>query len=377
MPARIPPVDPRPTATLAAEAGVGPVVRLPRSGLPTWAIAAIALAVALLLFIVLDARRRAALAPAPEPVAESIGAAPPPPLTVPREAPPPVAVQILPTAPAPAPAAPPPQPQIVYVPQPIPTPVAAPEPAPPPPRVATEAALVYDASAPAPAAAGAGGSAPAAPAEGEAATTGPGVNLGGRARAGVFANRSTTVPQGTLIPAVLETALNSTRPGFARAIVQRDIRGFDGSRVLIPRGSRLIGEYQSQVAPGQRRALVNWVRLIRPDGATIAVGSPAGDPLGRGGIRARVNTHFFERFGGAILQSALDIAVNLATGAVLDDSDSTVVVIPGLGGVQQALPTSQLIQPAQITNTLTVRPGTSISIFVARDLDFTGVETRR
>lgn len=376
MPARTPPTDPRPMATLATETGVGPVVRLPRSGLPGWAIAAIALFVALLLFIVLDARRRAALAPAPEPVAESIGAAPPPPLTVPRDQPPPVTFQVLPPTAAPAPAAPP-RPQIVYVPQPVPTPMAvpAPEPAPPPPRVATEPALVFDASAPA--AAAAGGSAPAAPAQGEAATAGPGVNLGGRARAGVFANRSTTVPQGTLIPAVLETALNSTRPGFARAIVQRDIRGFDGSRVLIPRGSRLIGEYQSQVQPGQRRALVNWVRLIRPDGATMAIGSPAGDPLGRGGIRARVNTHFFERFGGAILQSALDIAVNLATGAVLDDSDSTVVVIPGLGNLQQTLPTSQLIQPAQITNTLTVRPGTSISIFVARDLDFTGVETRR
>ena len=111
---------------------------------------------------------------------------------------------------------------------------------------------------------------------------------------------------------MLETALDSTRPGFARAIVSRDVRGFDGSRVLIPRGSRLIGEYRSEVAPGQRRALVNWTRLIRPDGVTIAIGSPAGDPLGRGGIRARVNSHFFERFAGAILQSALDIGVNLA-----------------------------------------------------------------
>src|SRR3546814_16795973 len=64
-----------------------------------------------------------------------------------------------------------------------------------------------------------------------------------RSRAGSMSNRSTTVPQGTLIPAVLETAFNSTGSGFARALVQRDIYGFDGARVLIPRGSRLIGEY--------------------------------------------------------------------------------------------------------------------------------------
>ena len=134
----------------------------------------------------------------------------------------------------------------------------------------------------------------------------------GAARAGMFANRGTTVPQGTLIPAVLETALDSTRPGFARAIVSRDVRGFDGSRVLIPRGSRLIGEYRSDVQPGQHRALVNWTRLIRPDGVTIAIGSPAADTLGGGGIRANVNSHFFARFAGAILQSVLDVGVNLA-----------------------------------------------------------------
>jgi type IV secretion system protein VirB10 len=185
----------------------------------------------------------------------------------------------------------------------------------------------------------------------------------------VLANRGTTVAQGALIPAVLETALDSTRPGFARAIVSRDVRGFDGTKVLIPRGSRLIGEYRSEVAPGQRRALVIWTRLIRPDGVTIAIGSPAGDPLGRGGIRANVNSHFFERFAGAILQSGLDIGVNLASRA----GGGTVVVLPGQ--VQGSL--GQLVQPQQITPTLTVRQGTSISIFVARDLDFTGVENRR
>jgi type IV secretion system protein VirB10 len=167
---------------------------------------------------------------------------------------------------------------------------------------------------------------------------------------------------------VLETALDSTRPGLARAIVSRDVRGFDGSRVLIPRGSRLIGEYRSEAARGQRRALVTWLRLIRPDGMTIAIASPAADPLGRGGIRAKVNSHFFERFAGAILQSALDIGVNLASRA----GNGTTIVLPGTA--QAAV---QVIQPAQITPTLKVKPGTSISVFAARDLDFSGAENRR
>ncbi|TGX46554.1 TrbI/VirB10 family protein [Sphingomonas naasensis] len=188
---------------------------------------------------------------------------------------------------------------------------------------------------------------------------------GTRAGAGVLANRATTVPQGTLIPAVLETALDSTRPGLARAIVSRDVRGFDGSRILIPRGSRLIGEYRSDAEAGQNRMLVNWIRLIRPDGATIAIGSPASDTLGGSGIRASVNSHFFERFAGAILQSALDVGVNLASRSV----DSPVVVLPGSGGGPRVFPN-------QVRPTLKVKAATSISIFVARDLDFTGVEGR-
>jgi len=365
MPSKPPPTDPRLMARLPGEAGVMPVVRLPRAGVPPWAIAVGAVVAAILLFIVLDSRRRQATVPQPTERAESTGVvAPPQPLVIPR---PPI--QVVPqTAPPPAAAvpAPPVQPQIIYVPQPAPpAPPQMPEPAPPPARVASEPALVFDSGAPAAAASATAGEAEAAPAAPGATVAG-----GGRARAGVFANRSTTVPQGTLIPAVLETALDSTRPGFARAIVARDVRGFDGSRVLIPRGSRLIGEYRSEVSPGQRRALVNWTRLIRPDGVTMAIGSPAGDPLGRGGIRGRVNTHFFERFAGAILQSALDVAVNLAGRA----GNDTVVVVPS--GVQGAA-TAQIIQPAQVTPTLRVRQGTSISIFVARDLDFTGVESRR
>jgi type IV secretion system protein VirB10 len=366
MATREPPGDPRPFTRLSGEAGAMPVVGRPRAGPSGLAIGLGAVVAGLLLFAVLDARRREPAAPAVRMRASDRLQTPaaPPPLYVPPAVPAPV---VVPAAPVPAagpripPPSPPPPPQIVYVPQPVPVPAPAPELPMPPPRVATEPALVIDSGAPPPPAA-----AGAAPAEGV-----PAAALaisGSRARAGAFANRATTVAQGTLIPAVLETALDSTRPGLARAIVSRDVRGFDGSRVLIPRGSRLIGEYRSEAAPGQRRALVNWVRLIRPDGVTIAIGSPAADPLGRGGIRAKVNSHFFERFAGAILQSALDIGVNLASRT----GNGTTVILPG---TTQAA--TQIIQPAQITPTLKVRPGTSISIFAARDLDFSGAENRR
>jgi type IV secretion system protein VirB10 len=360
------PGDPRPFARLSGEAGAMPVVGRPRAGPSGLVIGVAAVAAGVLLFAVLDARRREPAAPAVRMRAADrlqSPAAPPPLYVPPAAAPVPVVVPAIPvpaSTPRSPPPSPPPPPQIIYVPQPVPVPTAPAEPPPPPPRVATGPALVIDSGAPPPAAAA------ASPAEGASVTAS--AVTGGRARAGAFANRATTVAQGTLIPAVLETALDSTRPGLARAIVSRDVRGFDGSRVLIPRGSRLIGEYRSEAAPGQRRALVNWVRLIRPDGVTIAIGSPAADPLGRGGIKAKVNSHFFERFAGAILQSALDIGVNLASRA----GNGTTVILPG---TTQA--TTQILQPAQVTPTLKVKPGTSISIFAARDLDFSGAENRR
>lgn len=180
-----------------------------------------------------------------------------------------------------------------------------------------------------------------------------------------FLNPSLTIPQGTVIPAVLETALDSTRAGAVRALVQRDVLGFDGSRVLISRGSRLYGEYEANIQSGQNRALVRWTRLIRPDGVTIALDSPSSDPLGRAGIRGKVDSKFLQRFGGALLQTVLDlgagVAINRATGGVI-------VALPG------STQNLRVTEPQQIQPTLKVRHGTSVSVFVARDLDFSTVD---
>lgn len=353
-----------------AERGVMPRVARPRAGLSSTAIVIGAVLAGILLFTILDARRRDLSAPAVRPArADLVGASqalptlyiPPVPrtATVPPSAPPAVAVQLTPpvrpqAVPAPTPTPSVPSPPQVYGPPPVP--------AAPPPRTSGGAILVIDSSQALPAAERAAPTAEGGAAPAQASTA-------ARSRAGAMSNRATTVPQGTLIPTVLETALDSTGAGFARALVQRDVRGFDGTRVLIPRGSRLIGEYASETSPGQKRAFVTWTRLIRPDGVTIAIGSPATDPVGVGGVRASVNSHFFERFAGSILQTAMLIGGNLAARSV---GDSVVVALPG------SFPGTAATTPAtQIPPTLSVRQGTSVSVFVARDLDFTGVEAPR
>ena len=175
-----------------------------------------------------------------------------------------------------------------------------------------------------------------------------------------------------MIPAVLETALDSDLPGFARAVVSRDVRSFDGASVLIPRGSRVIGEYRSATALGQTRAFVIWTRVLRPDGVSIQIGSPVTDPLGRAGVSGSVNRHFLESFGGAILLSV----VSAASTALAGSSPSTQIVI---GSSQQASSLASIASayaPIIIPPTIKVPQGTPIRIFVARDLDFTPVQGR-
>ena len=145
---------------------------------------------------------------------------------------------------------------------------------------------------------------------------------------------------------------------------------FDGNSILIPRGSRLIGEFQADATPGQRRALVIWTQLIRPDGVIIAIASPAADPLGRGGIAGKVNNHFFERFGGSILQTVLMIGANSATRS---SNSAVVVALPGaIGQAGQGI-----TQGADVRPSIEVKEGETITIFVARPLDFSGMDTVR
>ncbi|MDI6623315.1 MAG: TrbI/VirB10 family protein, partial [Brevundimonas sp.] len=181
---------------------------------------------------------------------------------------------------------------------------------------------------------------------------------------------STTVPQGTLIPAVLETALDSTRPGHVRAIVSRDVRGFDGSQVLIPRGTRVFGDYQADMSAGQNRALVQWTRLVRPDGVTIAIASPAADMEGRAGIEGRVDSHSLERFGGALLRTILNVGGNLVGQRI--GGDGSVIILPGGSPGAEALTAETGPRP-----TLRVAAGARVTVFVARDLEFPPSEAGR
>ena len=353
-------VDPR---TALDDRTVEPVVRVPSAGLSGAAIAIICVLLGVGLFLILDGNRRRNAQASVKAVPTEAMLVAPQPLAVPLPLLEPV--QAIPltdraaSLPAPAPpVAQRPQPMAsapIYMP-----PMPPPQPTMPAPARAktdgSDSPLIIDLAS----GDGLGNASAAAGAAGDDQAV----------RASVIRNRATLVPQGSMISAVLETPIDSRRPGLVRAIVSRDARGFDGTRVLIPRGSRLIGEAAGDSKPGQRRVLVTWNRLIRPDGVAIRIGSPAADVLGGAGIRGKVNNHFIERFGNAVLQSALTIGVNIAS---RPKSNSVIVGLPGQIGAtgQNFLPN---VDPSP---TIKVASGAEISVFVARDLDFSGTGLRR
>lgn len=231
--------------------------------------------------------------------------------------------------------------------------------------------MIVDNSAPEPAASKTAGPAAASGAAGRGALTADeqfAVRVGGEdrvARAQRLSNPGATIVQGTLIPAVLETALNSDLPGYARAIVSRDVRGFDGARVLIPRGSRLMGEYKSGLQTGQTRVQVVWTRLVRPDGVSIDLGSPGGDEQGQSGLAGGVERHYGRRYGPA---SVLSLLSGLASGLGGGSSSTVVIGSTASSAAGQALQTDGQIPP-----TIRLPQGAPIQVFTARDLDFSSL----
>jgi type IV secretion system protein VirB10 len=181
----------------------------------------------------------------------------------------------------------------------------------------------------------------------------------------------TTLAQGTMIWATLETRIVSDLPGMLRAITSEDIYSEDGSNLLLPRGSKLIGQYTSGIAQGQRRVFVVWQRAIRPDHIDIQLGSPGTDALGAAGLGAdNIDRHFWEQFGDAILLSIIGASAANAGVNSDDQYNSSAAYRQAIADSFSQTAQSTLQTMGSIKPTLYVDQGRKISVFVARDLDF-------
>lgn len=189
------------------------------------------------------------------------------------------------------------------------------------------------------------------------------------------------VPEGTLIPGILETAIVSDLPGQVRAIVSRDVYSFDGRRILIPTGTRLIGEYQSEITRGQTRIFVVWTRMLRDDGVSVRLNSIGADSLGRAGLTGRVDKKFRERFGAAILLSIVGAGASYLTGygseaaaGEYDDAQNAEELArETLAQTFSDMANQALGDSLRIPPTISVSQGERIFVFVRQDLDFSAM----
>ncbi len=183
-----------------------------------------------------------------------------------------------------------------------------------------------------------------------------------------------TIVSGEFIHAVLESAINSDLPGKVRAVISQPVYGYIGERPLIPAGSRLIGQYSSAILQGQNRVMIIWQRIILPNGVSINVDSPGVDELGRAGQGAdSINTHFFTRFGEAVLLSILsagaaNVGVNSQDQYNASQQYRMAIAQSFAQSASQSLENTLPRKP-----TLHIYQGAQINVFVARDLSFYNV----
>lgn len=175
------------------------------------------------------------------------------------------------------------------------------------------------------------------------------------------------VQAGSVIPAALIIGIRSDLPGMITAQVTQNVYdSVTGRRLLIPQGSRLVGEYDSQVSFGQSRVLLAWDRLILPDGRSIQLDRlPGADISGYSGLQDRVDQHWGGLFRAALISTLLSVGTEVGNG----DEDELVRALrqgtsDSIGRTGQDLVRRQLsVQP-----TLTVRPGFPLRVIVTRDI---------
>lgn len=173
---------------------------------------------------------------------------------------------------------------------------------------------------------------------------------------------------GGIIAAALVTGLRSDLPGPVTAQVTENVYDSPTGRfLLIPQGSRLIGQYDAQVAFGQSRTLLAWTRLILPDGRSVVLErQPTADPQGYAGLQDRLDNHWGQLFKAAALSTILSVGADTGTSA--NDSGLVSALRQGASDSisqvgRQVVGRSLTVQP-----TINIRPGFPVRVIVTRDL---------
>tara|TARA_R110002126_G_scaffold280364_1_gene427700 strand:+ start:3060 stop:3632 length:573 start_codon:yes stop_codon:yes gene_type:complete len=178
---------------------------------------------------------------------------------------------------------------------------------------------------------------------------------------------SSILQAGSVIPAALITGIRSDLPGLVTAQVTQNIYDSPTGRILlIPQGSRLIGDYDADIAFGQRRILLAWNRLILPDGRSVILErQPASDPSGYAGLQDRTNHHWGGVLKAALVSTLLGVGSELGSG---DDGNLTRAIRRGTQDSINRAGEQIVSRELDVRPTLTIRPGFAVRVLVTRDL---------
>ena len=186
------------------------------------------------------------------------------------------------------------------------------------------------------------------------------------------------LPKGRQADCVLTGRIIDEVPGFTSCVLVQNLYSDNGRVLLLERGSELTGEYGVSNQLGLERLFVTWTRLKTPEGIEIDLSSPGSDPLGTSGIPGHLDNRWGVRIGAAFLLSFVkDITVAIINKQTASNSNATVSVQSAPGpntlNASSALAEKVIKQTIKVRPRLTINEGDRISIYVARDLDFSPV----
>lgn len=193
---------------------------------------------------------------------------------------------------------------------------------------------------------------------------------------GTVSQRSDTsmmLLKGTTIPCVLKTKVDSTYQGFTICQVAKDVYSANGKVLLIERGSSVFGEQNIQMTQGKARVSILWSRVETPKNVSISLDSPATGQLGEMGVDAKVNNHFWKRFGGAIMLSVIQDALAIGRSHLEKQHENSETTINSTTNTAESMSEEVLKNTINIPPTATINQGAVINIMVARDVDFNSI----
>ncbi|HGE2376286.1 TPA: TrbI/VirB10 family protein [Escherichia coli] len=184
-------------------------------------------------------------------------------------------------------------------------------------------------------------------------------------------NRSFLLSAGTTFSCVLKTKIVTTYPGVTLCQLTKDVISDDGKNVLIRAGALLQGEQTRAITQGMARVFVNWT-IVKDKNNRVRIDSLGTDSLGASGLPAWVDTHFWKRFGGALMLSLIEDSIAAGTSRMSRTNNSE-FTMNNTTGTSSELAKTTLDNSINIPPTGYVNQGEMLTVIVPRNIDFSSV----